>query len=58
VYGSAAQAWNNHISVTDKWYSEAGVGIGKIFDILRFDLTYKLKNPKRLFFTVGISSLF
>ena len=58
VHGSAAQAWNGHISVTDKWYSEAGVGIGKIFDILRFDLTYKLKNPKRLFFTLGISSLF
>jgi hypothetical protein len=58
VFSSAAQAWQNGNSVTNGWYTEAGVGIGKIFDLLRFDLTYRLTNPKRLFFTVGISSLF
>jgi hypothetical protein len=58
LYGSVAQAWLDKTSVTNGWYSEAGVGIGKIFDLLRFDLTYRLNNPKRLFFTIGISSLF
>lgn len=58
VFSSTAQTWQNSNSVTEGWYSEAGVGIGKIFDVLRFDLTYRLTNPKRLFFTVGISSLF
>jgi hypothetical protein len=58
ISGSAAQAWYRKTSVTNKWYYETGIGIGKIFDLLRIDLTYRLQNPKKLFVTVAISTIF
>jgi hypothetical protein len=58
IHGSVAQSWLNRVSTTSGWYTEAGVGIGKILDIIRVDLTYRLNNPKKLFFTLGISNIF
>jgi hypothetical protein len=58
VDASAAQSWLNGNSMTNGWYYEAGIGIGKIFGIIRADVTYRISNPNGLFFTIGISSLF
>jgi len=57
INGTAAQSWLNGTSMTNGWYYEAGIGIGKIFDFIRADVTYRLSNPKELFFTIGISSV-
>ncbi len=57
VDGAAAQSWMNGLSTTNGWYYEAGIGIGKIFGLIRADLTYRLSRPRDLFFTVGLSSI-
>ncbi len=57
VDGAAGQSWMNGVSTTNGWYYEAGIGIGKIFGLIRADLTYRLSKPNNLFFSVGISSI-
>jgi hypothetical protein len=58
VFGSAAQSWHHSVSITDGWYSEAGFGINKIFDLLRADITYRTKNPQRFYFTLSVANIF
>ena len=58
VHGSIAQTWIDSRSASDGWYKEAGVGISRIFDILRMDLTYRFIEPKRFFVTVSVATLF
>ncbi len=57
VDGAAAQSWLSGESTTNGWYYEAGIGLGKIFGLIRADLTYRLSKPNNLFFTIGISSI-
>jgi hypothetical protein len=57
INATAAQSWLNGTSMTNGWYYETGLGIGKIFGLIRADVTYRLSNPKDLFFTIGISSV-
>lgn len=57
IDGAAAQSWLSGVSTTNGWYYEAGIGIGKIFGLIRADLTYRLSKPGNLFFTIGISSI-
>jgi hypothetical protein len=38
-------------------YGEVGFGIGKIFQIIRADLTWRVSAPQRLMFTLGISGI-
>jgi hypothetical protein len=57
VDAAAAQSWLNGNSMTNGWYYEAGIGLGKIFGIIRADVTYRISNPNNLFFSIGISSL-
>ncbi|OYV85159.1 MAG: hypothetical protein B7Z63_05885, partial [Ignavibacteriae bacterium 37-53-5] len=42
VDGAAGQSWLNGVSTTNGWYYEAGFGIGKIFGLIRADMTYRL----------------
>lgn len=42
---------------TDGLYGELGFGIGKIFQILRADLTWRVTAPRRLALTLGISGV-
>lgn len=61
LHGSVAQGWFNKTSITNGWYYEAGIGIGKILDVIRLDMTYKFPKDNRggrLFVTVGTSQLF
>ena len=58
VHGSVAQTWTGKISASDGWYSEAGIGISRIFDIIRADFTYRIKDPRRFYFTLSVASIF
>ncbi len=61
IHSSISQTWLQNKSQTNGWYYEAGIGIGKIFDLLRADLTYRFPNDERkgrLFFTMSTSQLF
>ena len=58
VHGSVAQAWLGSTSTSGGWYGEAGIGISRIFDIIRTDFTYRFNDPQRLYFTVSVANLF
>jgi hypothetical protein len=58
AHGSVGQTWTGTLSTTDGWYGEAGIGISRIFDLLRADVTYRFNNPKRFFFTLNLATLF
>jgi len=57
LQGSVAQAWLNDRTTTDGWYSEIGVGISRIFDIIRADMTYRLTDPRQAIFTLCAASI-
>jgi hypothetical protein len=62
VHGAIARSWADGQSApgvqpTDGWYSEAGIGIGKILDFLRGDVTYRFSRPSRFVFTVALSRI-
>ena len=61
VHGAVAQSWTSSPTpypATGGWYSEVGFGISRIFEILRADLTWRLKEPRLLAFTLGITTVF
>ncbi len=61
VYGAAAQSWSSSRlpfgTTTGGWYTEAGIGISRIFTFFRFDLTYRMKDPRGLYFSLGVAQL-
>lgn len=57
-HGAVAQTWYGSESGTGGWYVESGIGISKILDILRVDITYRWKAPARFFFTASIANIF
>ncbi len=58
TFGSIAQTWTGTTSTSDGWYAEAGIGINRIFDIIRTDFTYRFTNPKQFYFTLSVANLF
>ncbi len=58
AHGAAAQTWMKSASTSNGWYSEAGIGVSRIFDLLRADLTYRFTDPKRFYFTLSVASFF
>ena len=64
LHGAVARTWSTGRAylpggtTTRGWYSEAGIGIGKIFGLLRVDCTRRLSDPTGFFLTVGISRIF
>ena len=60
LHGGAARAWGNNglpLRQTDGWYTEAGFGLSRIFDIARFDFTWRLSAPRAFWFTFGIAQI-
>jgi len=61
VHGGIAQSWNpdriGTQGTTDGLYSEFGFGIGRIFELLRMDLTWRLSSPSVFHFTLSSSNL-
>jgi len=58
VDGSVAQTWYGTASTSGGWYSEVGIGISRILDLLRMDVTYRFKDPARFYFTMSVANLF
>lgn len=63
LHGAAARTWNRNGAtlptgrLTDRWYGEAGIGVGKIFGLIRIDCTRRLSAPAGFFWTLGISRI-
>jgi hypothetical protein len=58
VHGAAAQTWLNTASTSGGWYYEAGMGISRILDVLRVDLSYRISSPSGLYMTITAATLF
>jgi len=58
LHGSLAKTWNNAPLTSAGVYTEAGIGINRIFDILRADVTYRFFEPQRFYFTLSVANLF
>ncbi len=66
VFGSVAQSWLSPSSLagppifntTRGWFYEGGVGISRILDIFRLDLTWRGVEPRGLALTLGIGDIF
>jgi len=58
TFASVAQTWNGSTSLIDGWYTEAGIGINRIFDVIRADFTYRFTDPKQFYFTLSVANLF
>ncbi len=56
VHGAFARAWTGGIPSPGGWHTEAGIGINRILDLLRLDLTYRFRDPSRFFLTLGVAS--
>lgn len=57
IDASVAQTWDHTTSTSAGWYAEAGVGVSRILDLLRLDLTYRFSRPADVFLTFCISNL-
>ncbi len=57
AHGGAAQTWTGDSSSLGGWYYEAGLGVSRILDFLRFDVTYRFAEPKRFYFTLSLGQL-
>lgn len=61
AHATVAQSWSNTPlpfgSTTGGWYTEAGIGISRIFGLFRLDLTYRMKEPRGLYLTFGVAQL-
>ncbi len=60
VHGGAVRTWGKEglpLNTTDGWYAEAGIGLSRIFDILRMDLTWRFADPARLIFTMSVAQI-
>jgi hypothetical protein len=61
TYGTVAQTWSKvplpFGTTTNGWYSEAGVGISRILSFFRLDFTYRFKQPRGLFVSLGVAQI-
>ena len=64
TYGTVAQSWmmNNSYTPftnpTNGWYAEAGVGISRLFGLLRVNFTYRFTQPEQFLVSFSIAQLF
>jgi hypothetical protein len=62
LHGTVAQTWSSTPlpfgKTTDGWYSEAGVGISRLFSLFRLDGTYRFMQPRGFFLTLGVAQIF
>jgi hypothetical protein len=59
AHGGAARLWSRDGLVsnpTEGWYFEAGLGLGRILELLRVDGTWRFSTPSRFVLTLAMSS--
>jgi hypothetical protein len=57
VHGAVAQSWLDNHSTSKGWYSEAGVGLNRIVDLFRIDVTRRFTAPGGFFVTMSVATL-
>jgi hypothetical protein len=60
AFAGFAKAWNHGglpVQETGGWYTEAGFGINRLFDLMRVDFTWRLSDPTGFRFTVGVAQI-
>jgi hypothetical protein len=60
THGGFARTWNRSmlpLHETEGWYSEAGIGFNRVFDLLRVDFTRRFSGPAGFRFTLGIAQI-
>ena len=63
AFGSLARSWSRSFPLpygwtTEGWYAETGIGISRIFGLLRIDVTRRLTDSNAWFVTLGIARIF
>ncbi|MBI3004133.1 MAG: carboxypeptidase-like regulatory domain-containing protein [Ignavibacteriales bacterium] len=64
VQGTIARSWSRGsfsqpaVNTTNGWYTEAGIGISRIFGLLRLDCTRRFAAPSNWFVTLSVANLF
>jgi hypothetical protein len=56
VHGAVARAWSGTAPLPGGLHTEAGIGINRILDLLRVDLTWRFREPSRFFLTLSAAS--
>jgi hypothetical protein len=61
LHGSVAQTWSSSTlpfgRTTDGWYSEAGLGLSRLFSFFRLDVSYRFMQPRGFFLTFGVAPI-
>ena len=60
VHTGIARTWTRlplPLVETGGWYTEAGVGVNRLFDLLRADFTWRVTGPTAFRFTLGIAQI-
>ncbi|MCX6142646.1 MAG: hypothetical protein NTZ35_05435, partial [Ignavibacteriales bacterium] len=62
VHGTVAQTWSSSTppfgKTTNGWYSEAGMGLSRLFSLFRLDVSYRFMQPRGFFLTFGVAQIF
>jgi hypothetical protein len=64
IHGSAARSWKRPSTplpfgvTTPGWYVEAGIGVSRIFGLIRVDYTRRFTEPQGNVFTIAIARIF
>ncbi len=57
AHASAAQAWTGTTPLMRGWYAESGIGLARILELLRADVTYRFGPAHGFVFTMALSTL-
>lgn len=63
IHGSAARSWKRpgtslpFATTTPGWYTEAGIGLSRLFGLIRVDFTRRFTEPRGSVFTLGIARI-
>jgi hypothetical protein len=62
MHGTVAQTWSSSTlpfgKTTDGWYSEAGIGLSRLFGLFRLDVSYRFMEPHGISLTFGVAQIF
>jgi hypothetical protein len=61
LHGSVAQTWSSipvpFGQTTGGWYSEAGIGVSRLFSLLRLDVSYRFMQPRGVYLTLAVAQI-
>ncbi len=64
IHGSLARSWKRPSTVlpfattTHGWYTEAGLGVSRLFGFMRIDFTRRFSEPRGNVFTIAVARVF